>query len=1508
MIDDLSFETIRTWDGSKHRAFEELAFQLREPAPPGSTEVKTGDPDAGVEWYVTFESGDQWGWQAKYIFETDTLLSAMRTSVKAVAAKRPQLTRLTFCIPIDLPEDIRPGTARKSARRKFEDAARAWKRDIPGAADIEFAVETQGVLLERLARSDNRGKQWFWWHREVFSPAWCRSRLDETLQAVGPRYTPAVHVDIPIACVLQGLANSPDFRSRYRRYRGDVVRAAHELVRRERVPDELAQAYDAMLEAVSSWVRIASAPDYRPHELAPYKGLLAATGECLDRAYVVEDAARERLYAARADKSWSAADDDAAKQRRSELDAVSSVVHHTQRYASSLARYRSFLESTAMLASHKRCLFMTGSAGQGKTHLLCDAANKVISEGAPALVLLGERFGGRGDPWGQVAAQLGLGQLGGEVLIGAMEAAAEAANGRFVFLIDAVNESEDAALWRAELRMMSAQLSRTGWVGFGVSCRSSYVDVVVPPDGLGDVFTTADHPGFANRETEALSKFFEHFKLEQPRVPLLVPEFSNPLFLKLYCEGLAALGMTSPPTGHQHPTAVFERFVHSRAKRVNQELDLDPADRILEGAVQSLADAIATAGGDYLPYETAKALTDAFAPMHTRWPQTLFGLMLSEGVLRRDRVYLGEDEGPVEAVGFAYQRFSDHLVVGALLDQHLPRGEDPARALAEGTPFGALVREAHQGILEALSVQLPERTGTELLDAIGPSEAEMPGSWRRERWFRAFLDSIVVRDRRAVTERTRELLNEGQAEHRLFSDVLEVLLAVAPDPDHPLNAEVLHRALASWPLPDRDALWTHEMYRAWRQDGQLERLIRWASAAPYPTYEGDVLELAAIPLVWTLTSPNRFARDFVTKALVQLLYTRLEVLTRLIDRFQSVDDPYVLERLAVISHGAVLRGGARDQRGALGLAGRLRDVVLEGNEATPQMLTRDAVRGLIEWCVRQQLMPPAALDAARPPYGARLPKVPRSRKWLEETYDRFAYDDARPGYGRLFGSVFEDDFAIYVIGSKLSHFTGYRLGETVPEPGGEPEPEIRVRRREHERFARSLAPDQVAAYAALDGESSPPDSIESFFRSLSPEQLSLLQESYSVRRRRHRRDPKLDYSMDRAKRWIFERCLELGWTPERFGEFDKYLDRRGRDNHKAERFGKKYQWIALRELFARVADNYHWREGSWAAPAGRYEGPWQVYARDIDPTLRPALPSREEDDFAEPIETFSVDGPDAWWVPAGPRYRAREVTPANWVFTQNDLPQMPGLLKHLDADGTQWVLLRAYLTWKEEVPEDEDAFGKSRRELWTHLYPWLVRRGEERRLEAFLRRRTLMNRWMPEGSDFTVGPYLGELPWAEPCQEYPPRWGRDRFSEQLPVDVLPFANSYTWEGRGLDCSLEESVQAFVPVQEVFEAGRLAWDGEDRSWACDGALVVQSREARAPFLSHSGLLVEERWLARVLDEMECSLVVGLLGEKRFLGGREDMAVRQPWLEINGRTSFDGSKWRHSRLQVEEQSPA
>ena len=43
------FRALRQWDGSQHRAFEELCYQLRDPTPEGAELVKTGNPDGGLE-------------------------------------------------------------------------------------------------------------------------------------------------------------------------------------------------------------------------------------------------------------------------------------------------------------------------------------------------------------------------------------------------------------------------------------------------------------------------------------------------------------------------------------------------------------------------------------------------------------------------------------------------------------------------------------------------------------------------------------------------------------------------------------------------------------------------------------------------------------------------------------------------------------------------------------------------------------------------------------------------------------------------------------------------------------------------------------------------------------------------------------------------------------------------------------------------------------------------------------------------------------------------------------------------------------------------------------------------------------------------------------------------------------------------------------------------------------------------------------------------------------------
>jgi len=70
-----------------------------------------------------------------------------------------------------------------------------------------------------------------------------------------------------------------------------------------------------------------------------------------------------------------------------------------------------------------------------------------------------------------------------------------------------------------------------------------------------------------------------------------------------------------------------------------------------------------------------------------------------------------------------------------------------------------------------------------------------------------------------------------------------------------------------------------------------------------------------------------------------------------------------------------------------------------------------------------------------------------------------------------------------------------------------------------------------------------------------------------------------------ACRWILQHVLDLGYTPERFRNYDAYMIGKfggGRARPKwAERIGKKYQWIALGRLLGRLADHVSAKREEW---------------------------------------------------------------------------------------------------------------------------------------------------------------------------------------------------------------------------------------------------------------------------------------------------------------------------------------
>ena len=194
----VDWETIRPWNGSQSGGFEELCVQLARAET--LEEVKRpGPPDAGVECYCVLPDHNEWGWQAKYFTSRlkNTQWQQLDGSVETALDKHPRLVRYYVCVPRDRPEARKPNQTSEMDRwNNHVDKWEGWARDR--GMNVEFVWWGSSELIERLSRKEHTGRRFFWFGQHEFDQDCFLRRLDEAVKAAGPRYTPEVHVDLPV--------------------------------------------------------------------------------------------------------------------------------------------------------------------------------------------------------------------------------------------------------------------------------------------------------------------------------------------------------------------------------------------------------------------------------------------------------------------------------------------------------------------------------------------------------------------------------------------------------------------------------------------------------------------------------------------------------------------------------------------------------------------------------------------------------------------------------------------------------------------------------------------------------------------------------------------------------------------------------------------------------------------------------------------------------------------------------------------------------------------------------------------------------------------------------------------------------------------------------------------------------------------------------------------------------------------------------------------------------------
>ena len=717
----INWNNLRPWNGSQNLAFEELCCQLAnyESVPAGSKFVRKGAPDAGVECYWRLPGGDEWGWQAKFFLSVPqrNQWSQISDSLRTALEKHPQLTSYSVCLPIDRQDP------RIDNQSWFMDE---WNKHIiewqewanARKMSVEFKYWGEHEIWERLCREEHRGRLWFWFLGEVFSQQWFKDRVVESTDNAGPRYTPELNVELPVARLFDGLGRTPAFCKRLSGFAKTIMGSTSRALLKDS-PDATVDKFTS-LEGIIN--QIVSNLRLEKQELDGLKleqlAQLSRQGRQIaeDCDQLLEKAAEKRKEQTRSLKTKRTQ----GKQHHIQTNDFGYARYHLRELSGQLRDLSIFVQSSEARLSKVPALLLVGDAGTGKTHLFCDVAKQRVESNLPTVLLLGQQFGAE-EPWSQIICLLGI-SCSRDEFLGALQAVAEAVGSRALILVDALNEGDGKKLWSKHLAGMLTAISRYPNLALGVSARTSYETTVVPEGLTPHRLIREIHPGFADHEYEATRTFFDHFGIERPAIPMLVPEFQNPLFLKLFCLGLKNRGATRIIPGLQGITGVFNVFVDSVNEKLSKpdHLDFDSKGEPVQKAVRALCTRMAEGAIDmWLRREEAQTIVDSFLPSQ-RYEASLFRHLIAEGVLAEDRFPTDLGSSWVEGIHFSYERFADHLISKHLLDQFVDPSK-PSQAFEVNARLGTLLQDEYacwryRGILESLSIQIPEVFGQELVE------------------------------------------------------------------------------------------------------------------------------------------------------------------------------------------------------------------------------------------------------------------------------------------------------------------------------------------------------------------------------------------------------------------------------------------------------------------------------------------------------------------------------------------------------------------------------------------------------------------------------------------------------------------------------------------------------------------------------------------------------------------------------------------------------------------------
>ena len=643
-----------------------------------------------------------------------------------------------------------------------------------------------------------------------------------------------------------------------------------------------------------------------------------------------------------------------------------------------------------------QCAFLHGKAGSGKTHFLCAFAENHRNEFQTYLVF-GNQFDNKGNFLQQIEFILGFPEG-----IKGLNDYMDDKNRLAVIIVDAINEGVGFEYWRDQLGGIPDSIKPYKNIRLILSARIPNNDDLL--DSLNG-WAMRLIEGFANTE-DAIDLYFDKFGVDSKFKNSSFYEFSNPLFLRIFCISYHRIPLQF--RDRITKLQLFLLYLKVRNKDVAEIVNEDEYKNILtpyllELAKHSVFDSLT---GE-VTREFARDVSTKTYPYHL-WTNSLLYACLKETLLLEAK----GDDRRTHCVDFEYDNLGDFLKVFAFLksDWSGQNIKDWLVAKKQSLIQNRVNRTRFVHFVGALlSVDTPE-----LKDF---SESVLEDSeWELEK-----LDTLQYRGP----------LNSRIIAKFLDESIEKILpFLISNTDDYTYEAIVgLHNELKKLELPVRDLKWSIKVNDLYDWNGR-ETLMSLDYKKKKGVVVNDENQLKIVVLLaWMTSSSYPELRAILIRHITDVLSDNPKLAKTACDLFYDCNDPYVLRSVYCAIYGMTLR--IRDIESICAVAEAVYNYCYaEGATIPNDLLVRQWSMKIIE---RAASLNPdfSRWRQVQPPFTTQNDPLHIADGIEEIGKDYFGNSD---GSHRLYKSLLGfSDFNRYIIGTNNNHESRVFYDKTTGE-------------------------------------------------------------------------------------------------------------------------------------------------------------------------------------------------------------------------------------------------------------------------------------------------------------------------------------------------------------------------------------------------------------------------------------------------------------------------------------------